>query len=490
MTERVLVTGATGYIGGRLVPRLLEGGHRVRVMARDPARLRGRPWLERVEVAAGDALEPSTLAPALAGVGTAYYLIHSMSGDSSFHQRDLRAARNFGEAARAAGLTRIAYLGGLGHPESDLSEHLRSRQQTGDVLRESGVPVTEFRAAIVVGSGSISFEMIRHLVERLPVMIAPRWVFTQVQPIAIRDVLAYLESALDLPNDGSQIVQIGGQDVLSYGDMMLGYAQERGLSRFIIPVPVLTPRLSSYWVHWVTPIPAQYARPLIEGLRNEVVVRDNSAEEMFPDIQPLDYRQAVRSALDDLQAGRVETAWSDALVSSLGERSPVELEMKEGMIIERRQVSVGAPPASVFRAFTALGGDRGWLYANWAWQLRGLLDRLVGGIGLRRGRRDNERLRQGEALDFWRVEAVETEAMLRLRAEMKLPGEAWLEFQTAPASESNSVLTQIAYFAPKGLVGLLYWYLLYPFHALIFSGLIRSIKQRAERESHAAFSAD
>ena len=486
MTGKIVVTGSTGYIGGRLTPALVDAGYQVRVMVRDPDRLRGRDWLEQVEVACGDALKTETLPPVLEGAAAAYYLIHSMGGEGSFPERDIQAARNFGSAAKEAGVNRIIYLGGLGQSDKDLSEHLRSRQQTGDALRASGVPVTEFRAAVVVGSGSISFEMIRYLVERLPVMIAPQWVYTRTQPIAISDVISYLTAALDTPDSAGEIIEIGGSDVMAYGDMMLTYADERGLRRTIIPVPVLTPRLSSYWVHWVTPIPAHYARPLIEGLRNEVVVRDDLAPEIFPAIEPMGYRAAVRAALDQLQAGQVETAWSDSLASSLGDLAPVEHKIREGMMIERRQLAVRAPAKTVYREFTTLGGKRGWLYANWAWRVRGMIDRVLGGVGLRRGRREGTDLRPGDALDFWRVEAVEPESLLRLRAEMSLPGEAWLEFRVVGEGETRSTLTQIAYFAPKGLLGLLYWYLLYPIHALIFSGLISSLRDQAEQRANTA----
>lgn len=473
---KVLVTGVTGYIGGRLVPRLLEAGYAVRVLARDPARLQGRRWLEQVEVVQGDALRGDTLPPAMAGIDAAYYLIHSMSDTADFHERDLAAARNFGQAAEMAGVGRIVYLGGLGDPDAALSDHLRSRQQTGLALRESGVPVTEFRAAIIVGSGSISFEMIRYLTERVPVMICPRWVYTRVQPISIQDVLRYLVAALQTPDSAGQIVEIGGADVLTYGDMMLGYARERGLRRLLLPVPVLTPRLSSYWVHWVTPVPAAIARPLIEGLRNEVIVRDDTARRLFPAIEPVGYQAAVRHALTH----RVETAWSDALFSSRRDEPPVLLTTHEGLIIERRQRLVRATPGTVYRAFTGLGGERGWLYLNWAWRLRGVLDRLVGGVGFRRSRRDPDAVRVGDALDFWRVEAVEPDRLLRLRAEMKVPGLAWLQFQAEPIEAGRTRLVQTAFFAPKGLAGLLYWYLLYPVHGLIFSGLIRRLAQLAE----------
>ncbi|GAB4541244.1 MAG: SDR family oxidoreductase [Anaerolineae bacterium] len=479
--KTVLVTGVTGYVGGRLVPRLLEAGYRMRCLARDPARLQGRPWLEEVEVVQGDMLEPSTLLAALQEIDAAYYLIHSMSGSADFHQRDLAAARNFGNAARAAGVQRIIYLGGLGDPEADLSQHLRSRQQTGQALREAGVPVTEFRAAIIVGAGSVSFEMIRYLTERIPVMICPRWVFTRVQPISVRDVLEYLVMALERPESQGKIVEIGGSDVLTYGEMMLGYAEVRGLRRILLPVPVLTPRLSSYWVHWMTPIPAGIARPLIEGLRNEVLVRDDTAGRLFPDIQPMDYQTAVRLALVNLEASQVETAWSDALVTSQRDVPPVALTIQDGMIIESRRRIVRATPADVCRAFTGLGGERGWLYANWAWRIRGMLDRMIGGVGLRRGRRHPDDVRAGDALDFWRVEAVEPDRLLRLRAEMKVPGDAWLQFEAVPQTENETLLVQTAFFAPKGLTGFLYWYLLYPLHSLIFSGMIRNIARWAER---------
>ncbi len=476
----VLVTGSTGYIGGRLAPRLLEEGWRVRCLARDPSRLEGRPWTARAEIVAGDVLRPETLPEALRGVRFAYYLVHAMAGGADFHERDLAAARSFGAAARDAGVEQIVYLGGLGDPEADLSRHLRSRQETGDALRAAGVPVTEFRAGVIVGSGSLSFEMVRYLTERVPVMICPRWVHTRIQPIAIRNVLDYLTAVLDRPAAWGRIVEIGGEDVKTYGEMLTEYARVRGLRRWLVSVPVLTPRLSSYWVHLVTPVPASIARPLVEGLRNDVVVRDGAARELFPEIRPVPYAEAVRSALGRLDAGPVETRWSDALATSQGDVTPVVLTVHEGMILERRQVVVSAPPDAVFRSFAGIGGSVGWLYWDWAWRLRGLVDRLVGGVGLRRGRRDPDEVRIGDALDFWRVEAVEANRLLRLRAEMKVPGRAWLEFRVAPHAEGASILSQTAYFAPKGLAGLLYWYALYPAHAFVFSGLVRALGRRAE----------
>ena len=376
-------------------------------------------------------------------------------------------------------MQRIIYLGGLGDPKADLSLHLRSRQETGRALAEAGVPVTEFRAAVIVGSGSVSFEMIRNLTERIPVMICPRWVFTRVQPIAIRNVLDYLAAALTVEASAGSVVEIGGADILTYGEMMMGYAAVRGLRRWLIPVPVLTPRLSSYWVHWMTPVPATIARPLIQGLRNEVIVRDDSARRLFPEITPMDYRKAVRQALDGLEAGEVETAWFDALSSSRGDAPTVMLRTQEGIIVERRQQEVEASPEAVFGVVASLGGERGWLYWDWAWRLRGLADRMVGGVGLRRGRRHPTEVRVGDALDFWRVEAVEPGRLLRLRAEMKLPGRAWLQLETRPLPNSRTQLLQTAFFAPKGLLGLLYWYVLYPFHSLIFSGMIRQIASHA-----------
>ena len=324
-------------------------------MVRDQNRLQGRTWLDQVEVVEGDVLDPASLLGLMSGVTAAYYLIHSMSGSVDFDQRDLRAARNFGEAARTHGVERIIYLGGLGDPQTDLSKHLRSRQQTGQALSDSGVPVTEFRAAIVVGSGSVSFEMIRYLTERVPIMICPRWVFTRVQPIAIDDVLEYLVAALVKPESASKIVEIGGSDVLTYGDMMMGYARARGLRRWLLSVPVLTPRLSSYWVHLVTPIPASIARPLIDGLRNEVIVRDTLAQDLFPQLKPMDYQSAVSLALTDLEARQVETSWSDALVNSQGDIIPVALSTQAGMIIERRQQIVPSSPSKVFKMVSRLG---------------------------------------------------------------------------------------------------------------------------------------
>jgi uncharacterized protein YbjT (DUF2867 family) len=476
----ILVTGATGYIGGRLVPALLEAGYRVRCLVRDARRLQGRPWSDQVEVVEGDALRPETLPPALEGAWAAYYLIHSLTDTREYRERDKVVARDFGHAAKEAGLQRIIYLGGLGDPQAQLSVHLRSRQETGAALSEAGVPVTEFRAAIIVGSGSLSFEMVRYLTERLPVMICPRWVYSRAQPIAIEDVLSYMVRALEVPASAGQVVEIGGADVLTYGDMMTGYGRVRGLKRLLIPVPVLTPKLSAHWVHWMTPVHANIVYPLIEGLRNEVVVRDDRARTLFPDIQPIGYEAAVRLALSSLEAGQVETSWSDSLASTMGDARPLELTADKGLQIERRQRVVDAPPEDVFAVFSGLGGQRGWLYANWLWRLRGVADRLVGGPGFRRGRRDPDELRTGDALDFWRVEAVQPGRLMRLHAEMKLPGEAWLQFEAMPLDDGRTNLVQTAFLAPKGLLGFLYWYGLYPFHGAIFGNLIRAISQRAE----------
>ncbi|MEI6653357.1 MAG: SDR family oxidoreductase, partial [Verrucomicrobiota bacterium] len=475
----ILVTGATGYIGGRLVPRLLENGYRVRCLARDPARLQGRSWQAAVEIVAGDVFGAQSLRTAMDGVHAAYYLIHSLGSGSDFHRRDLEAAHQFGAAAQAAGIERILFLGGLAQATPGLSEHLRSRQQTGDALRSAGVPVTEFRAGVIVGSGGLSFEMIRYLTERVPVMICPRWVYTRTQPIGVREVLEYLVAALAVPESRGRIIEIGGAEVVTYREMMLIYAEVRGLKRWMLPVPVLTPRLSSYWVNLVTPIPAVIARPLIEGLRNESIVHDSSALRLFPLIQPAGYRVAVERALTKLQASQVETAWSDALSTSQGALPARVLTTAEGMIQEHRQRLVPASPDRIYQIFSGLGGSRGWLYLNWAWQLRGFIDRVMGGVGLRRGRRDPDQVRVGDALDFWRVEAIEPGRMLRLRAEMKVPGKAWLQFQVQPLDGGRALLSQIAFFAPKGLFGWLYWYALYPLHGLIFSGLIDRIARRA-----------
>jgi uncharacterized protein YbjT (DUF2867 family) len=475
----VLVTGATGYIGGRLVPRLLEMGCRVRCLVRDPVRLEGRHWHDTVEIVAGDVLQPDSLLEAMQGVEAAYYLVHSLGGGSDFHQRDLTAAHNFGAAAGLAGVERIIFLGALAEEGPELSEHLRSRQQTGDALRAAGVPVTEFRAGVIVGSGSLSFELIRYLTERVPVMICPKWVYTHTQPIGVREVLEYLATALDVPESKGRIIEIGGAEVVTYGEMMTIYAEVRGLKRWMVPVPVLTPRLSSLWVNLVTPIPASIARPLIEGLRNESIVHDPVATQLFPLIQPVGYRTSVERALARLQASNVETAWSDALSTSQGDVPALIMTTQEGMIVEQRQRVVSASPDQVFKVFTGIGGKRGWFYMNWAWEIRGFMDRMIGGVGLRRGRRDPDRLRAGDALDFWRVEVVEHERLLRLRAEMKVPGKAWLQFQVTPRDNDQTLLSQTAFFAPKGLLGMLYWYALYPFHRLIFSGLIDQIAQRA-----------
>jgi len=470
---RILVVGASGYIGGRLVPRLAAQGHELILMSRTASML--APRFPGATVVAADLLDPATLPRALDGVEVAYYLAHSMAaGERGFAERDREAARNFGHAARRAGVSRIVYLGGLGDDSANLSHHLASRHEAGARLAAHGVPVTEFRAAVIIGSGSASFEILRHLTERLPIMITPRWVGTRCQPIGIADVLDYLVGALDHP-EVTGFVEVGGPDVLSYGDMMRTYARLRGLRRLMIPVPVLTPRLSSYWVNLISPVPTEIARPLIEGLRNEVVVRDPGPAAAFG-LHPLSYVEALGEAIDRIDRHDVESTWFDARAGS-GRASLSSVSTREGMIVERRERLVAAPPERVFAGVERLGGEAGWPYANVLWRIRGLADRLVGGVGMRLGRRDRDHLRVGDALDFWRVEEVRRPTLLRLRAEMKVPGRAWLQYEVA-AIEGGSRLVQTAFFEPKGLPGLAYWYALYPVHGLIFRGTVRVLAQR------------
>ncbi|HET7168957.1 MAG TPA: SDR family oxidoreductase [Candidatus Limnocylindrales bacterium] len=470
---RILIVGASGYIGGRLVTALLRRPDDLRLAGRDPRSLQER--FPAIEVVGADLLEPSTLGPALVDVDVAYYLAHSMGGgEAGFAERDLRAARSFAAAAAAAGVQRIIYLGGLGDDATDLSHHLASRHDVGAELARHGIPVTEFRAAIVIGSGSASFEILRHLTERLPVMITPRWVATRCQPIAISDVVSYLVDALDHP-EVAGVVEIGGPDVLSYGEMMLGYARLRGLRRLMIPVPVLTPKLSSYWVNLVSPVPARIARPLIEGLRNEVIVRDPEPAKAFS-VEPVPYDEALALAMGRSTEDEVESTWFDTFSARNRQRLDA-LGSQEGMIVDRRVRRIAATPDRVFAAVERVGGASGWPYANLLWRIRGLADRLVGGVGMRLGRRDQNRLRVGDALDFWRVEDIRRPTLLRLRAEMKLPGRAWLQYEVMP-DEAGSRLVQTAFFEPKGVPGLAYWYLLYPAHALIFRGMLRRLAPR------------
>lgn len=464
------MTGATGYVGGRLIPRLLEAGHSVRVLVRDPKRIQGRLWTNRVEMAVGDLLKRETLEPALREVDAAYYLVHSMLAGANFDQRDREAALNYVSAARHVGKT--IYLGGLVPQGPSISRHLKSRTEVGRILRDS-LPTTEFRAGPIIGSGSASFEMLRYLTERLPVMITPKWVLNEVQPIAIRDVLAYLLAALSVPAAGS--VDIGA-DRLTFKKMMEIFAEERGLHRRIVPVPLLAPRLAARWVGLVTPIPNVMAVPIIEGITHSLLAETGKAEKLFPAIQPIPFRMAAWVALEKTRQFLTETQWSDALHS---QGRWTELKDEEGMIHETRTIYVHAPPEAVFREFMSLGGERGWLTWKWAWKVRGAIDRILGGPGIRRGRRNPHDAYPGESIDFWRVEAVERPHLLRLRAEMKVPGSAWIEWETRP-EKSGSRLVQTAFFLPKGLGGFLYWYALYPIHAVIFGSLVCAIAREAE----------
>jgi uncharacterized protein YbjT (DUF2867 family) len=480
----VLVTGATGYIGGRLVPELLAAGHRVRCLVRNPAKLTGEPWLPQVEITTGSIDDPAAVAAALQGTSAAYYLIHSMGDVADFAARDRQAATTFRAAADATkGLEQIVYLGGLGDPgDATLSHHLSSRHEVGRLLAEGRVPVTELRAAVIIGSGSASFEMLRNLTDVLPVMITPRWVTTRCQPIAIRDILHWLVRAIATPAARGRILEVGGPEVVTYEDMMRAYAEVAGLrKRIVLRVPFLTPRLSSHWVGLVTPLPLGLARPLIDSLVNEVIVRDPSLQEVMPH-PPLPLREALELAVRRVEELTVPSRWSDATLPGRtpADPMPTDPDWAGGTLLSDEQTAhSSASPEALFRTVTGIGGERGWYVAEPLWSIRGSIDVVLGGVGMRRGRRHPDDLAVGDALDFWRVEAVDAPVLLRLRAEMLTPGDAWLEWRIEPAG-TGSVLHQRALFHPKGLPGRLYWYGLIPFHALIFKRLCARLAAAAE----------
>ena len=480
--SRILVTGGTGYVGGRLIPLLEQRGHRVRCLARRPEFLKSRVGPES-EVVGGDVLQIETLDSAFAGIETAFYLVHSMGAGKDFEDEDRLAARNFAEAAKRNGVRRIVYLGGLGDDQRTLSKHLRSRQEVGAVLCESGAQVIEFRASIVIGSGSLSFELIRALVQKLPVMICSKWVSTPAQPIAIEDLLSYLLAAIDLPDGPSDIFEIGGPDQVSYGDIMQEYAHQRGLKRRMISVPFLSPRLSSLWLGLVTPVYARIGRILVDRLRNPTVVTNSRARNVFS-IRPRGVREAIARALVNEDHELTATRWSDAFSSS-GHPNRWGGIRFGTRLVDSREVEVAVPVEAAFAPIQRIGGRTGWYYGNWLWRLRGWLDLLVGGVGLRRGRRDAIELRVGDPVDCWRVESLEPNRRLRLFAEMKLPGRAWLEFEVEPTT-SGSRIRQIAIFDPVGLTGLAYWYAIYPLHEFVFGGMLHGIATTARESAEPA----
>jgi uncharacterized protein YbjT (DUF2867 family) len=474
--KRIGIAGATGYIGGRLAPRLLEAGHSLRCLVRSPRKLDGRDWASdpRVEISPSNLDDRAAVTRDLSGCDAAFYLVHSMmSRDRAYAEHDLALALTFAGAARDAGVGRIIYLGGLGEMGSGLSEHLESRRQVETALASTGVPVTVLRAAMIIGSGSASFEIMRYLVQRLPLMITPTWVSTRCQPIAVENVLGYLVGVLSSPDTTGEVFDIGGREILSYRDIMRIMAEELDLPRrWILAVPLLTPGLSSHWIQLVTPLSHRIARPLTEGLKNEVVCRDDRITALIPQAR-LDVREAIRAALGQVRTRAVETHWS------MAGPMPGDPDWSGGTVFrDVRQIVIQAPSRAVFQAVCRVGGDNGWS-TSWLWRFRGWLDRRAGGPGLRRGRRHPDLLRYGDALDFWRVVGIERDRSLSLRAEMKLPGQALLDFRVTPDGESTCTLCQTALFEPRGLAGLLYWYAVLPFHGIVFRAMLAGIQRDA-----------
>ena len=476
----ILVAGASGYIGGRLVPRLEALGHHAICLVRSPDQAERHTW-RNAEIRRGDLLDQASLPSVMQGVDVAYYLVHSMAdGVHGFIERDYAAAENFSTAAHAAGVRRIVYLGGLGARDRRISAHLEARQHVGDVLRLSGVPVTEFRAAIVIGSGSMSFEMIRYLTERLPILFTPKWITTLCQPIAIDNVLDYLIGSLNEPRSVSSIFEIGGPDVLTYGDIMNGYAAARRLNRRLVQLPLLNTRLLAFGADVVTPLPPAYLHILIDGLKSEVLVRDSFAQEVF-NLNLIPYTQALERALSRDGSGEVEAFWAGGKPALSAGRTH---KTTEGMFIEQLRMETTAPTEAVYRIFSAIGGEQGWYYGGWLWKVRGQLDSMAGGPGMNRRRRDPFDLRSGDVVGGYSVEKVEPGRLLRLRNEMKAPGPAWMQFEVQQGTKGGSLYIQTAFFEPHGVAGLAYWFSLYPFHQLIFNGLARAIVRHATALDH------
>ena len=474
-----LVTGATGYIGGRLIAELLDAGYRVRVLARNAARLKGHAWADRVEVVEGDASDAQAVAKALKGVDIGYYLLHALMDKDDFENKEARLAQVFAAEAKRASIQRLVYLGGIIAPNSELSPHMKSRADTGEILRASGVPTIELRAGVVIGSGSASFEMLRYLTERLPFMITPKWLNVRIQPIAVRDVLRYLVGAGAVDASVSGAFDIGGPDVFTYKQMMQRYAAAAGLrKRIIIPVPVMTPKLSSGWVGLVTPVPYRLARRLVASLKNEVVAADDRIRDLIADPAGglTDFDTAVKLALVKIKDAKVDTRWSDASIPGAPSSPlPTDPDWSGGSLYRDVRVRQSDDPIDVvWKRIEAIGGDNGYSTATWAWELRGLADKVFGGVGLRRGRRDPNLLQVGDALDFWRVEAIERPRLLRLRAEMKMPGLAWLEF-AVEADGAGCKITQTATYAPRGLLGHLYWWSVWPMHGIVFPSMVKKM---------------
>ena len=482
-----LVTGATGYVGGRLVPELLAAGHRVRVLARTPNKLHGRAWESDVEVVQGDAQDPDAVAKAMSGVDVAYYLLHAIGTGRDFASTERQTAQVFADATADAAVTRVVYLGGLDPEGEELSEHLASRAEVGRVLMDSDVPTIALRAGVIIGSGSASFEMLRYLTERLPVMVTPRWVHSRIQPIAIRDVLRYLVGSATVSEDLNRAFDIAGPDVLTYLEMMQRFAAVAGLKkRRILPVPVLSPGLSSHWVNVVTPVPRSLARPLVESLKNTAVASEHDIAAYIPDPDEglIGYERAVELALTKIQTFDVPTTWSSAATQGApSEPLPSDPDWAGGSLyVDEREREVQARPTSLWRIIEGIGGQRGWYSFSLGWRVRGWIDRLTGGPGLVRGRRDPDNLLPGDSLDWWRVEEVDEGQLLRLRAEMRLPGLAWLELSIIDADPDDDVTVfhQRALFHPRGIAGHLYWWVVWPFHGIVFGSMQRNIARAAE----------